>query len=73
MPLYLIATDTSTIPKETKQSIAQSFTDIHCGLTFAPPSFVHVYFIDAENTEEGPPQYSIIGNIRADRSECVLP
>lgn len=71
MPLYLIAADTSTIPDDTKQGIAKSFTDIHCGLTFAPPSFVHVYFIQTESAVQGPPEFNIIGNIRADRTEAV--
>lgn len=71
MPLYLIAADAGTIPDDTKQGIAKSFTDIHCGLTFAPPSFVHVYFIETESAVPGPPQFMIVGNIRADRSEAV--
>lgn len=71
MPLYLITADTSTISNETKQGIAESFTNIHCGLTFAPPSFVHVYFIDGPEAIDGAPQFSILGNIRADRSDAV--
>lgn len=71
MPLYLCIADEGVIPNDTKEGISKAFTDIHCGLTFAPPSFVHVYFIESEGAEQSPPQISIVGNIRADRTEAV--
>lgn len=71
MPLYLCVTDTKSISLESKEKLAKGFTDIHCGLTFAPPSFVHVYFIDAPADDNTNSEFTVLGNIRADRSESV--
>lgn len=69
MPLYLCLAETGRVPEAVKEPIANAFTEIHCGLTFAPPSFVHVYFIESERGSGGVPPFTIVGNIRADRTE----
>ncbi len=73
MPLYLCVSKTGSIPDDVKEGIATSFTDIHTGLTFAPRSFVHVYFLEnddsLDDSDDPGPIAFISGNIRADRSD----
>ena len=44
MPNYRCEIPKDSIPFEKRQKIALSFTDIHCGSTGAPRSFVNVVF-----------------------------
>ena len=44
MPVYSCIVPAGTVSVETRTKIAEAFTDIHCRLTDAPRSFVHVFF-----------------------------
>ncbi len=46
MPLYLCNNKKDALTAEAKQQIAQDITDIHCSVTGAPASFVHVAFFE---------------------------
>ena len=47
MPLYICNTATGALDASAKAKIAQAITDIHCGVTGAPPLFVHAVFFEA--------------------------
>lgn len=69
MPLYLCNAVKGTISDEAKAKIAADVTDIHCDVTDAPPTFVHVFFF-----EEAPQQplngksVFLFGTIRSGRT-----
>ncbi len=46
MPLYLCNTRPDAVPPEARAAIAADVTRIHCEVTGAPPSFVHVFFLE---------------------------
>ena len=46
MPLYLCSAKKDTVTGAAKQQIAKDITAIHCEVTGAPPSFVHVAFFE---------------------------
>ena len=46
MPLYLCSAQKDTVTAAAKQQIAKDITAIHCEVTGAPPSFVHVAFFE---------------------------
>ena len=60
MPLYRCTTPPQTLDDDMRRTIAEAITTIHCELTGAPPTFVHVQFFDG-------PQATIHGGIRAGR------
>jgi phenylpyruvate tautomerase PptA (4-oxalocrotonate tautomerase family) len=71
MPHYRCIVPKDSVSFEQRQEIALAFTDIHCGSTGAPRSFVSVTFIETppgETSEFGMPWYLDGGN-RAGRSE----
>lgn len=70
MPLYQCATPPATLDDEGRQRIATDVTRIHCELTGAPPDFVHVVFVDSAGNA-GEPAASVLGSIRAGRSEAL--
>ena len=65
MPLYVCATPGSTLDGGQRLRIARALTRIHCELTGAPATFVHVVF------DESKTAYSVFGTIRAGRTEDV--
>ena len=73
MPLYLCSAPKGVVPNHAMQSLAKELTRIHCDLTSAPPTFVHVFFMEA--TEEGAslsPERApvqLFGNIRSGRTD----
>ena len=69
MPFYkCIVPDKESIPFDQRQAVAKAFTDVHCGSTNAPRSFVHVAFYDsAEYDVEFAEPYYIDGGNRAGR------
>ena len=73
MPHYRCIVPKDTVSFERRQSIAHAFTDIHCGSTGAPRSFVSVTFIEtpAGETSEFDTAYYLDGANRAGRSEAV--
>ncbi len=66
MPFYRCYVPDDSVPIEKRQEVAKAFTDIHCGSTGAPRSFVHVAFFDSADSDF-PTQYYIDGGNRAGR------
>ena len=66
MPFYRCYVPDDSVPFEKRQEVAKAFTDIHCGSTGAPRSFVHVAFFDSADSDF-PTQYYIDGGNRAGR------
>lgn len=62
MPLYTIATR-KPLPESTRFDIAQTITDVHCGLTGAPPEFVNVIFMTGYRMRRGA-FLGLNGNVR---------
>ena len=73
MPYYRCFTPKDALTFDQRQDIARAFTDIHCGNTGAPRSFVSVSFFETPHAEH--PDYSstyyVDGANRAGRSEDV--
>ncbi len=70
MPLYQCYAPPGSLDDDQRAEIAQAITDIHCELTTAPPTFVHVQFHD-RNTGGDDQPVKLSGGIRAGRSESV--
>ena len=78
MPLYLCASKSGTIPETLKKRISQAITEVHCHVTGAPPTFVHVFFFEEDQVamlqnlwggEETSAPYQLFGNIRSGRTD----
>jgi phenylpyruvate tautomerase PptA (4-oxalocrotonate tautomerase family) len=67
MPLYRCIVPKDSVPFEKRHEVARTFTDIHCGATGAPRSFVQVIFSD-DGSEFAETHY-IDGGNRAGRPE----
>lgn len=67
MPLYLCSSAKNLIAEERKPAIAKELTHIHCDVTGAPSSFVHVFFVAPDDASEG--SVSLFGSIRGGRSD----
>ena len=52
MPLYRCFVPKDSLNYEQRQEIAEAFTDVHCGISAAPRSFVHVWFLETDNDEK---------------------
>ena len=70
MPFYRCLVPKDSIPFQQRQQVARAFTDIHCGLTGAPRSFVHVAFFEDPDSEFAEPYY-IDGGNRAGRPAAL--
>ena len=73
MPNYRCTIPQGSIDFTRRQQIARAFTDIHCGSTGAPRSFVHVSFWETEpgaQTAFATPYY-VDGANRAGRPQAV--
>lgn len=73
MPYYRCITPEGAVALDKRRQVAKAFTDIHCGSTGAPRSFVHVEFIETDggaSDEFGTPYY-VDGRNRAGRPETV--
>ena len=69
MPLYMCNAVKSVIPEEAKREIAADITDIHCEITGAPRTFVHVFFFeDAPQLPINGKSVFLFGSIRAGRT-----
>lgn len=70
MPLYICNSIKGTIPATAKSRIATEITDIHCQLTGAPRTFVHVFFLE-DATMPPLSDYSVMlmGSIRHGRDD----
>ena len=69
MPYYRWAVPKDSVPYEKRAEVALAVTDIHCGGTGAPRSFVHVVFDESDSRRETP--YYLDGFNRAGRPEEV--
>ena len=73
MPVYRCVVPENSLPLEKRQQIASAFTDIHCGITNAPRSFVHVIFDERAAGQSPHPQpYFVDGMNRAGRPKEVI-
>jgi phenylpyruvate tautomerase PptA (4-oxalocrotonate tautomerase family) len=63
MPLYVCSAPADVLDDAQRQGIAEVITRVHCEVTGAPATFVHVIF------DESKTAYSVFGTIRAGRSE----
>ena len=73
MPHYRCIIPKDALTFDQRQEIALAFTDIHCGSTGAPRSFVSVTFLETPpgETSEFGTDYYLDGGNRAGRSEEV--
>jgi phenylpyruvate tautomerase PptA (4-oxalocrotonate tautomerase family) len=69
LPLYRCAVAAGRSREEQRARIAKEIVRIHCGVTGAPPSFVHAFFSEARAGElpEGRLAF-VLGSIRSGRS-----
>ena len=71
MPLYIVNSKAGSVPDAAKDSIATDITRIHCEVTDAPPTFVHVFFFeDAAMPPLGDKSAMVYGQIRAGRTDA---
>ena len=70
MPFYRCYAPADSVPFDRRKEVAKAFTDIHCGSTGAPRSFVHVVFFDSADADYPQPYY-IDGGNRAGRPKEV--
>ena len=73
MPYYRCIIPKDSLTFEQRQDIALAFTDIHCGSTGAPRSFVSVAFFETPQGEQSEfgSDYYLDGGNRAGRPEEV--
>ena len=75
MPYYKCIVPEGSVGFEERQAVAKAFTDIHCGSTGAPRTFVHVEFIEypagGETGYDSSAPYYMDGGNRAGRPEEV--
>ena len=70
MPLYVCNAKKGAIPESAKPLIADDVTRIHCDVTGAPATFVHVFFFeDAPHQPLGDNTAFLFGSIRAGRTD----
>ena len=71
MPLYIVNSKAGAMPAEAKAKIADDVTRIHCDVTDAPPTFVHVFFFDdAPMPPLADKTAMVYGQIRAGRTDA---
>ncbi|KWV91994.1 tautomerase family protein [Erythrobacter sp. YT30] len=70
MPLYICNAKAGAVPENAKAKIAEDVTRIHCEVTDAPPTFVHVFhFADGPMPPLGDKQVMLYGQIRHGRTD----
>jgi len=67
MPFYRCVVPKDSVAYEQRAAVAKAFTDVHCGSTGAPRSFVHVAFDETDSAQE--PTYFVDGYNRAGRPQ----
>jgi len=70
MPLYRCAVAEGSTTESQRAQIAKDVVRIHCGVTAAPPSFVHAFFneLPASELPEGKTAF-VLGSIRWGRTD----
>ena len=66
MPVYRCTLPAGSLDDEARKRIARAITTVHCDVTDAPPTFVHVIY-----SESDAGTYDVSGTIRAGRSAAV--
>jgi phenylpyruvate tautomerase PptA (4-oxalocrotonate tautomerase family) len=70
MPLYRCTTPPDTLDDQQRAAIAGAITAIHCGVTQAPPTFVHVQFLHRAPAPDAP-AVQLHGGLRAGRQQAL--
>jgi phenylpyruvate tautomerase PptA (4-oxalocrotonate tautomerase family) len=70
MPLYRCTTPPDALDDLQRAAIARAITAIHCGVTQAPPTFVHVQFLH-RTPAAGEPAVQLHGGLRAGRQQAL--
>lgn len=70
MPLYRCSSPAGSLDDAQRAAIAGAFTDIHCELTGAPRTFVHVQF-HHQPARVGQPPFALHAGIRAGRDQAL--
>ena len=73
MPSYQWIVPRDSVPFEKRQEVALACTDIHCGSTGAPRSFVQVTFHEYYGESEHDTPYFLDAGNRAGRPTCSAP
>ncbi|MEO1059651.1 MAG: tautomerase family protein [Actinomycetota bacterium] len=69
MPLYRALVRPQLLDLEQRQAFATDVVDVHCGVTGAPPSFVHVVYADDDDGHLADGQNAaVFGTIRHGRN-----
>lgn len=70
MPLYRALTEPGLLDVDQRRAFSQDVVDVHCGITGAPPSFVHVLFTeDTEGQLPAGTRASVFGTVRHGRTD----
>ena len=70
MPLYRCAVREGLTTVEQRAKIAKEVVRVHCGVTAAPPSFVHAFFNELPHAEmPGGKAAFVLGTIRWGRTD----
>lgn len=70
MPLYRCMSPQGSLDDGQRAALAEAFTDIHCDLTGAPRTFVHVQF-HPRDTQAGRTRFELHAGIRAGREQAL--
>jgi len=71
MPLYRCTCPPDALDDEQRRAVAVAITDVHCTLTGAPPTFVHVQFLE-QPAIAGRAPFVLHGGIRAGRDGTLV-
>jgi phenylpyruvate tautomerase PptA (4-oxalocrotonate tautomerase family) len=70
MPLYRCTTAAGALDDAQRAAIARAITTIHCDVTQAPPTFVHVQFLHRAPAQ-GEATVMLHGGLRAGRQQAL--
>lgn len=70
MPLYRCTSPRGALSDAQREALARAFTDIHCDLTGAPRTFVHVQFLHRPE-QTGSTRFELHAGIRAGRDRVL--
>ena len=71
MPLYRVLTRPGLLSPEQRQAFSQDVVEVHCRVTQAPPSFVHVLYLDDHQQQLPEGCVAMVANtIRLGRTEA---
>ena len=73
MPLYICLSEKGAVPEDAKGPAAKALTKVHCDLTGAPATFVHVFFFEDGDALPVPGErearFQLLGSIRSGRTD----